>query len=71
MIILSLHGKHMKPDEVRQLTRFASKYMPRPVPKFSFSDSKTRAQNFSTRLPPKESDNGPQFPHLSKGKIGL
>lgn len=53
------------------LNRFASKHMPGPVPKFSFSDSKTHAHNFIIRLPPKETDNGPQFPHLSKGGIGL
>lgn len=52
------------------LPRFASKCMLGSVPEFSFSDSKPHVPNLSIKLPPKESDKGPQFPHLSKGELG-
>lgn len=54
-----------------KLPRFASQCMPGSVPEFSFSDSKFHVLNLSINLPHKESDKGPQFPHLSKGVWNL
>lgn len=54
------------------LPKFASKYLPGPVHEFCFSHSKSPISNIcKVHLLPKASDNGPQFPHLSKDGLDL
>lgn len=59
----------MKPGDVRHLAQTCRKYMPGSVHEFSSSHAKSHVSKSRIRLPPKESDNGPQFPQLSKGGL--